>query len=532
MYIGYLHDRKRLGFSCIKDIRAAKQLLNFKKFLKRTKRVSVAYIVKKGKQIFILIFSKEVLVAVFIFIQSTQVNIDADLYHPSFSSSEVYQYCVSKSDNLGFKESLKSFKSPSPILDSILKLKGGKDDLNEKEMEKLVKSIVAKVDQSSEKQISINKFLKKILKLIDPLISDQRLWRILSESQKPIKSELSVSSEVRSTDILGPVQNAPDKQVKTRSKGSSSIFAEAFSSPRKLSPMQKRVQSNMAKKKDNFSNVNSLVRSEFVSPTLTPTMLEASPIPTAEMFSADAKTGVIQDINIAFEQFQTRMAEIANQYTGAKQKYFLKLLNECSIDQFQALSTESSMLTIYGVREAETMLQSEFEGYHEQNSITRMTDAESELGNKLDGRFRKGMLSNEPNTLNEQYTDLDVKVLVSNKTLQHQANERRSLGHRNPNPLSMYEQGEGTGYSIIVQKSKHCDSNIIERPSSPENVKHIVNAIELSLEETHIAKTGLIEGAKKALADQLRVDKESISDKTALHGILFLNEEYTIERIN
>jgi len=296
--------------------------------------------------------------------------------------------------------------------------------------------------------------------------------------------------------------------------------------------MQKRVELNRAKKKNNFSNVNSLGRSECVSPTLTPTMLEASQVPTAEMFSADARTGIIQDINIAFEQFQTRMAEIANQYTGAKQKYFLKRLYECSIDRFKALSTESGMLTIYGAREAETMLQSEFEGYHEPNSITRMTDAESQLGNKLDGRFRKGMLSNEPNTLNEQYTDLDVKVLVSNKTLRQQANERRSLGHKNPNPLSMNEQGEGTGCSIIVQKYKHCDSNIFERPSSPENVKHIVNAIELSLEETRIAKRGLIEGAKKELAYQLGVEKGSITDETALRGILFLNEEYTIERIN
>lgn len=507
MYIGYLHDRKRSGFSCIKNIRAAKLISDLKKELKR---VSVVYIVKKSKQICILIFSKEVLVAVFIFVQSTQVNIDPDLYHPSFSSSEVYQSCVSKSDNLGFKESLKSFKSPSPILDSILKLKGGSDDLNEKEMDKLVKSIVAKTDQSSEKKISINKFLKKILKLTDPLISDQRFWRIISESQKPIKSELSVSSEVLSA----------------------SIFAEAFSSPSQLSPIQKRVQLNMAKKKNNFSNVNSLSRSECLSPTLTPTMLEASQVPTAEMFNADARNEVIQDINIAFEQFQTRMTEIANQYTGEKQKDFLKLFDECSIDRFQALSTESGKLTIYGVREAETMLQSEFEGYHEQNSITRMTDTESELGNKLDGRFRKGMLSNEPNTLNERYTDLDAKVLVSNKTLQHQANERRSLGHKNPNPLSMYEQGEGTGYSIIVQKSKHCDSKIVERPSSPENVKHIVNAIELSQEETHIAKTGLIEGAKKALANELGVEKKSITDKTALQGILFLNEDYMIERIN
>jgi len=39
MYIGYLHDQKRLGFSCIKDIRAAKLILNLKKFLKRTKRL-------------------------------------------------------------------------------------------------------------------------------------------------------------------------------------------------------------------------------------------------------------------------------------------------------------------------------------------------------------------------------------------------------------------------------------------------------------------------------------------------------------
>ena len=49
---------------------------------------------------------------------------------------------------------------------------------------------------------------------------------------------------------------------------------------------------------------------------------------------------------------------------------------------------------------------------------------------------------------------------------------------------------------------------------------------------TRIAKTGLIEGAKKGLADQLGVEKGSITDETALRGILFLNEEYTIERIN
>ena len=225
------------------------------------------------------------------------------------------------------------------------------------------------------------------------------------------------------------------------------------------------------------------------------------------------------------------MTEIGNHYTDIiKQKYFLKLLDECSMNRFEALSTEMGRFTIYGIREAETMLQSEFEGYREPNSITRMTDAESAAGNKLDGRFRKRLLSGERDTLNKEFKDMDAKVLVSEKTLQHQANERLRLGHRNPNPISMYEQGQITGSSIIIQKSEHCDPSMVERPASPDNVLHIVNMIELSLEETQIAKLGLVDGAKTALADKLGVDKASISDQTALQGILFLNEDYTIER--
>ncbi len=65
------------------------------------------------------------------------------------------------------------------------------------------------------------------------------------------------------------------------------------------------------------------------------------------------------------------------------------------------MSTEKDRITIYIVREDETMLQSEFEGFHEPNSITRLTKAECQEGNALDGRFRKGMLSDKSNTLNE-----------------------------------------------------------------------------------------------------------------------------------
>jgi len=53
-----------------------------------------------------------------------------------------------------------------------LKLNGGYNDLNETEIEKLIESIVGKSPQSSPKEMSINKCLKKIFKLISPVISD------------------------------------------------------------------------------------------------------------------------------------------------------------------------------------------------------------------------------------------------------------------------------------------------------------------------------------------------------------------------
>jgi len=118
MYIGYLNDRKELGFSCIKDINAIKQL----SYLKGTLKNPVTWIIRKGKQTVILIFSKEVLVAVFIFLNSSCIEPNFD--PPSFTSSEVYQACVIKSDNLRF------LNYPPRISDFILKLKGGSDELS------------------------------------------------------------------------------------------------------------------------------------------------------------------------------------------------------------------------------------------------------------------------------------------------------------------------------------------------------------------------------------------------------------------
>jgi len=201
---------RRLGFSCLKDLNAVKQLSN----LKSTRKNLVTWIIRKSKQTVILIFSKEVLVAIFILLSSNCIEHNFD--PPSLASSEVYQSCVSKSDNLIF------LRSPSRISDFILKLRGGFDEPISEEEERLIKSILAKSSESDYSEISINKFLKKLLNLIGPVISDQRLWRILSALEKPLKPQLSDGNPISSTDIL------------------------------KFSPMQKRVQLKMAQ--NNFSN--------------------------------------------------------------------------------------------------------------------------------------------------------------------------------------------------------------------------------------------------------------------------------------
>lgn len=83
MYVGYLQDRKKLGFTYMKDVHAANQISDLKNFIKRTTEILVAYIIKKGKQLFIIIFSKEVLVPILIFVNSSSVNVDPDVYRPS-----------------------------------------------------------------------------------------------------------------------------------------------------------------------------------------------------------------------------------------------------------------------------------------------------------------------------------------------------------------------------------------------------------------------------------------------------------------
>lgn len=216
MYISYLQDRQKLGFACIKDIQDANlisdlisDVQNFIKkttgilvtyiiFIKRTAgilRIYIIKIIKKGKQLFIRIFSKEGLFAIVIFLNSSSVSGYLDVSRPSF---EVAKCCIIESNNSKVKENLKSLTSPSPILDSIIKLNGGYNDfdndfdndldndfdnhyfsnyyknLNNEEKAKLEKLAESARDKSSpgpSSKISINKHLQRAFKLIRPIIT-------------------------------------------------------------------------------------------------------------------------------------------------------------------------------------------------------------------------------------------------------------------------------------------------------------------------------------------------------------------------
>lgn len=69
----------------------------------------------------------------------------------------------------------------------------------------------------------------------------------------------------------------------------------------------------------------------------------------------------------------------------------------------------------------------------------------------------------------------------------------------------MYEQGKKTGLDIVSQKHKHCDPTIPYLPSSPDNVKHIISAIELGPSETELSKHGLLDGLKEGWSKQLNI---------------------------
>lgn len=85
--------------------------------------------------------------------------------------------------------------------------------------DKLQKNLVSKSVENSK---SFNKIVIGIIDKMEPIIGNQKFWRLLTEPQKAVKSELSISVKSSSKDILNP------KPQKILAKKSSSIFAEAL----------------------------------------------------------------------------------------------------------------------------------------------------------------------------------------------------------------------------------------------------------------------------------------------------------------
>lgn len=91
-------------------------------------------------------------------------------------------------------------------------------------MDKLQKSLVSKSvkDSKSFTDNSFNKIVIGILDKMEPIIGNPKFLRILAETQKPLKPELSSSVQSSSRDNLDP------KLQKISPKKSSSIFVEAL----------------------------------------------------------------------------------------------------------------------------------------------------------------------------------------------------------------------------------------------------------------------------------------------------------------
>lgn len=92
-------------------------------------------------------------------------------------------------------------------------------------LDKLEKNLASKSEEDSKSfpDNSLNKIVIGILDKMEPIIGDPRFWRILTETQKPAKVELSTS--VKSSSSKDSLNSKPQK---ISGKRSSSIFAEAL----------------------------------------------------------------------------------------------------------------------------------------------------------------------------------------------------------------------------------------------------------------------------------------------------------------
>ena len=227
MYIGYIKDRQDLCFMCLKDIEDQKQ---------------ITLILKTGV----------IYISFTILINSSLFMSDQGLSSQSYSDKSSHERIISSISNQklntlkdypnrGLNVETGNVKDDVSSIDLITRLRSGGDNLPENpdqslekvnkslkesfRLDKLEKNLASKSGEDSKSfpDNSLNKIVIGILDKMEPIIGDPRFWRILTETQKPVKVELSTSVKSSSSkDILN------SKPQKISGKRSSSMFAEAL----------------------------------------------------------------------------------------------------------------------------------------------------------------------------------------------------------------------------------------------------------------------------------------------------------------
>ena len=234
MYINYINDRQDLGFMCLRDIEDEKQ---------------VTIILKTGV----------IYITITILINSSLFMSDRELINQSYSDKSSHERVISSISNQklntledyhnsGLNVQTENGKEVVLVKDEagskqsllIDRLRGGANELLENtdqnlekiddslkesvKLDELERNMVSKSvkDSSSFTYKSFNKIVIGIIDKIEPIIGNPKFLRLLTETQKPVKSELSVSVKSSSKDIMDP------KPQKISAKRSSSIFAEAL----------------------------------------------------------------------------------------------------------------------------------------------------------------------------------------------------------------------------------------------------------------------------------------------------------------
>ena len=232
MYLGYIKDRQDLGFMCLKDI-------------------------EDGKQITLILKTGVIYITITILINSSLFMSDLELINQSYSDKPSHERIISSISNQKLNTlkdyhnrglnvqtgNVKDDISSKHLIHLINGLRGGVGNLPENtdqnlekinetlkesvRFDKLQKNLASKSveDSKSFTDKSFNKIVIGIIGIIDkmePIIGNPKFLRLLTETQKPVKSELSISVQSSSKDIMDP------KPQKISAKRSSSIFAEAL----------------------------------------------------------------------------------------------------------------------------------------------------------------------------------------------------------------------------------------------------------------------------------------------------------------